>query len=74
MMEKDSYRLLIEHLPDAFAYHQIILDDQGIPVDYIFLEVNKAFEEMTGLKRQDKGNVPVSCPCVHWHSRSLPRW
>lgn len=51
--EKDSYRLLIEHLPDAFAYHQIILDDQGIPVDYIFLEINKAFEEMTGLKRQE---------------------
>jgi PAS domain-containing protein len=60
MMEKDSYRLLIEHLTDAFAYHQIILDDQGIPVDYVFLEINKAFEEMTGLKRQDKGNVPVS--------------
>ncbi len=51
--EKDSYRLLIEHLPDAFAYHQIILDDQGFPVNYIFLEINKAFEEMTGLKRQD---------------------
>jgi PAS domain S-box-containing protein len=51
--EKDSYRLLIEHLPDAFAYHQIILDAQGIPVDYIFLEINKAFEEMTGLKRQE---------------------
>ena len=51
--EKESYHLLIEHLPDAFAYHQIILDDQGIPVDYIFLEINKAFEEMTGLKRQE---------------------
>lgn len=51
--EKDCYRLLIENLPDAFAYHQIILDDQGIPVDYIFLEINKAFEEMTGLKRQE---------------------
>ena len=51
--EKDSYRLLIEHLPDAFAYHQIILDDPAIPVDYIFLEINKAFEELTGLKRQE---------------------
>ncbi len=51
--EKDSYRLLIEHLPDAFAYHQIIVDDHGRPVDYVFLEINSAFEEMTGLKRKE---------------------
>jgi diguanylate cyclase (GGDEF)-like protein/PAS domain S-box-containing protein len=50
---KDSYRLLIEHLPDAFAYHQIILDDHGKPVDYIFLEINSAFEYMTGLSREE---------------------
>lgn len=50
--EKDSYRLLIKHLPDAFAYHQIVLDDHGTPEDYIFLEINNAFEEMTGLKRE----------------------
>ena len=50
--EKDSYRFLIENLTDAFAYHQIVLADDGTPVDYIFLEVNGAFEEMTGLKRE----------------------
>ena len=54
-MNPDSgkYYLLIENLPDAFAYHQVITDDDGIPVDYIFLEVNAAFEEMTGLKRKE---------------------
>ncbi len=51
--EKDSYRFLIENLPDAFAYHQILLDDHGTPVDYTFLEINSAFEEMTGLKRKN---------------------
>jgi PAS domain S-box-containing protein len=51
--EKDSYRLPIENLPDAFAYHQIILDDHGKPVDYLFLETNSAFEDMTGLKRKE---------------------
>jgi PAS domain S-box-containing protein len=50
--EHDSYRLLIEHLPDAFAYHQIILDDHGNPVDYIIVEINQAYEEMVGLKRE----------------------
>jgi PAS domain S-box-containing protein len=51
--EKDRYRLLMENLPDAYAYHQIILDDRGDPVDYTFLEVNSAFEEMTRLKREN---------------------
>ncbi len=47
-----KYRLLIENLPDAFAYHRIITDSSGNPVDYIFLDVNPAFEQMTGLSRE----------------------
>lgn len=50
--DSENYRLLIENLPDAFAYHQIVTADDGTPVDYIFLEVNAAFEEMTELKRE----------------------
>ncbi len=49
--EAEKYRLLLENLPDAFAYHQVVADKEGAPADYIFLEVNAAFEEMTGLKR-----------------------
>ncbi len=39
---KDKYRLLMEHLPDAFAYHQIVTDSSGNPIDYFFLDVNPA--------------------------------
>ncbi len=46
-------RLLIENISDAYAYHQIVTDSEGKPVDYIFLEVNPAFGTMTGLKRED---------------------
>lgn len=35
----------------GFAHHRIILDDAGMPVDYEFLEVNQAFESMTGMQR-----------------------
>ncbi len=38
---------------DGLAYHRIILDEQGRPVDYVFLEVNDAFERFTGLKRDE---------------------
>ncbi len=51
--DNHKYSLPIEYLPEAFAYHQVITDDDGKPVDYIFLEVNPAFEEMTGLKRKE---------------------
>jgi PAS domain S-box-containing protein len=51
--DTEKYHLLIENLPDAFAYHQIVIADDGTPVDYIFLEINSAFEEMTGLKREE---------------------
>ena len=51
--EPGNYRRLIENLPDAFAYHQVVTDAEGIPVDYIFLEINDAFEKMTGLKRDE---------------------
>jgi PAS domain S-box-containing protein len=36
-----------------FALHEIVTDDSGTPVDYIFLEANRAFEEMTGLRAAD---------------------
>ena len=50
--ESSRYRLL-ENLPDAFVYCQIITDDKGKPVDYIFLDVNPAFEQTTGLKAEE---------------------
>jgi diguanylate cyclase (GGDEF)-like protein/PAS domain S-box-containing protein len=45
----DSYRRLVDHLPDGYAYHEIVVDDRGKPVDYVFIDVNPAFETLTGL-------------------------
>jgi PAS domain S-box-containing protein len=44
-----QYRLLFDNMIDGFAYHEVIVDGAGKPVDYRFLEVNAAFEQMTGL-------------------------
>jgi PAS domain S-box-containing protein len=44
--------MFIEKMMDGFAYHKIVVDKAGKPVDYVFLEVNHAFEKMTGLKRE----------------------
>ena len=43
----------IENLPYGFASQKIILNSKGKPCDYEFLEVNKAFENITGLKKSE---------------------
>ncbi len=61
-MKDDAGRFqsLIDNLPDAFAYHRVVTDQYGSPSDYIFLEINAAFEEMTGLKRKNVISRTVS--------------
>ncbi len=51
-LNNNIYRKLFAKMPDAFAYHQVIYDQEGNPVDYQFLEINGAFEQLTGLKRE----------------------
>jgi PAS domain S-box-containing protein len=46
---EQKYRMLFETMLDGFALHEMIFDEDGKPVDYRFLEVNPAFEQMTGL-------------------------
>ena len=45
-----KFRLLFESMTSGFALHEIILDRDGKPCDYRFLQVNPAFEALTGLK------------------------
>ena len=47
------YRSLISEMLNGFALHEMIYDDDGKPIDYRFLEMNAAFEQMTGLKTSD---------------------
>ena len=44
------YRTLFENMLEGFAYCKMIYDDEGRPVDWIYLDVNAAFEQLTGLK------------------------
>ncbi len=52
-MEDRLYQSIIEKASIGYAYHELVFDDNNNPCDYIFLEVNKAFETLTGLKAVD---------------------
>jgi len=49
-MNERDLRQVFEEMIDGFALHEIICDQDGIPVDYRFLKINPAFEKLTGLK------------------------
>jgi len=42
---------LLETMPIGWGEHRMLFDDAGAPVDYVFLEINTAFERFTGLTR-----------------------
>ncbi len=54
LQDGDSkYKELFDNMQNGVALHEIVLDENGKPTDYIFEEVNRAFEEQTGLKREN---------------------
>ena len=50
---EERYRLLFEEMTSAFALHKMFFDESGKPCDYEFLQVNPAFEKLTGLSAGD---------------------
>lgn len=44
------YELFFDNSLDGLAYCQMLFDTQGQPIDFIYLEVNKNFEKLTGLR------------------------
>lgn len=64
----EKYSALVDSIDEGFCICEMFLDDAGEPVDYRFLEVNKVFEQQTGLidaaGRTAREMVPELEP--HW--------
>ncbi len=50
---ESKFKMLFEQMVSGFALHKMIYDADGNPIDYLFLEVNPAYEQLTGLKRDN---------------------
>jgi PAS domain S-box-containing protein len=48
---EEEHSSLFANMIDGFAFCQMIFDDAGKPVDFVYLQINDAFEKITGLKR-----------------------
>jgi putative nucleotidyltransferase with HDIG domain len=56
---------LLDSMLDGYALCRMLYDDEGAPRDFVYLEINPAFEELTGLR--DVVGRPVSdvIPGIH---------
>lgn len=48
-MGDNFYKSILALSPVGYAYHRVLCNSEGVPVDYEFIDVNRAFETMTGL-------------------------
>ncbi len=57
------YRSLFENMVNGLAHCQMLFED-GRPVDFVYLNVNKAFAELTGLKEVVGKKVSEAIPGI----------
>ncbi len=48
---EEKFRSLYENMSEGSAMHTLVYNDQGVPEDYLIMEVNPAFEAQLGISR-----------------------
>ena len=68
---EEAYRSLFENMQEGYAYCKMIFDKNNRPIDFIYINVNKAFENLTGLKNVTGRNVSEIIPGIKESSTEL---
>jgi len=50
---EECYRSLFNEMAEGFALHEVIYNENDVPCDYRFIDINPSFEQIIGLKRED---------------------
>jgi PAS domain S-box-containing protein len=64
MESRERYRSLFENMLDGYAYCRMLYED-GEPQDFVYIDVNPAFERLTGLNNVVGKRVSEVIPGVH---------
>ena len=57
---EEKYRSLFDSMTEGFVLGRAIYDENGTPIDHVFLEANDAFFGQTGIKKEVILNKPVT--------------
>ncbi len=52
-VSEERYKSIFENIRSGVAYQKLLTNDKGEPFDFVFLEVNKAFEKIIGIGREN---------------------
>jgi PAS domain S-box-containing protein/putative nucleotidyltransferase with HDIG domain len=63
-LAEERYSKLFRNMLNGFAFCQMLFDENNQPIDFIYLEVNSAFENLTGLKNVDGKKVSEVIPGI----------
>ncbi len=48
-----KYRSLFDNTPVGLTFQEIVVDESGRPIDFVFIDVNEGFEALMGLRKDD---------------------
>jgi len=71
-VSEGRYHSLFENMLEGYAYCELLFDRE-IPNDFIYIEVNSAFEKLTGLKNVAGKRVSEVIPGIHASNPELLR-
>ena len=50
---EEQYRSLFKNMLNGYAFCKMLFDEDNKPVDFIYIDINDAFEKLTGLRKED---------------------
>ena len=68
---QDQYKYLFNHIDEGFCVFDMVYDHDDKPIDYIFQEINPAFERHTGIKDALRKSIRELAPNIEeiWFQR-----
>ncbi|WP_210490365.1 PAS domain S-box protein [Rufibacter aurantiacus] len=63
----DKYKALFDSIDEGFAIQEVVTDENGNVTDVIYLEVNKAFEQISGMKEVSGKKASELLPHLEQH-------
>jgi PAS domain S-box-containing protein len=66
-----KFQTLFENMLEGFAYCRMIYDAEGRPVDWVYLDVNRAFGQLTGLENITGKRVLEAIPDIREQTPDL---
>jgi PAS domain S-box-containing protein len=49
---EEKFRTLFSSMSEGMALHELIYDEKGMPVDYLIVDANEAYQRHTGISRE----------------------